>query len=614
MGKPFLTGNSQLEIQSQLRKLYKQIRNIVSSSAPVDTLAELTGIPDTIIKNGSEKYVNTVKDTFALDKSSAVVVDGITVIATNSGTGRWIRKGNSNIDWITQSAWYIDANNGNDENDGFTSVTALASFAEYKRRVGTPHYLTNTVYITVMSDLPDSDAVNLSAQSTTGSNWLIINGTTSVALVSTVAAYQKDLAANQEQQLAITGFDAAGNEGTLLRFPDLMGPGEDALAWVEKDLGNGVGGLFRVSQPIHEFNWWPGEGDPVATDPVEVLDPLWSMQVKNVGNSSAIKLIESTTGTIVKAGHYTDLVQHCKCTALIFQGNAGGINNAWTSGTVYSEGSVVNLSAGRYNAIDFLGFVERWWSSSPHICGVLTCNGGQIDIGGGLGMFDTWAGYVALILTDGARLTSYHDYIYGDTTDGYAGYNMTIHDGASIQYYAGFEPLVLTFVNCKIDGEIFASDADLPYAGPTGAGVYPLNRAIGVSTVLPQKITSFGTITNTAADMFILPDGTEEADAGGTVPELSYLVSANGVLRNLWIALDQDPTADLTFTIYRVPEGSSASSATALTATVLAGAGPWVASDLTHSLQVKAGDRLVLRHSQGGTGTATKVSATFEIA
>jgi hypothetical protein len=112
---------------------------------------------------------------------------------------------------------------------------------------------------------------------------------------------------------------------------------------------------------------------------------------------------------------------------------------------------------------------------------------------------------------------------------------------------------------------------------------------------------------------FILPDGTEQADSGGTEPDISIIVARAGILRNLKVYLDQDPTNNLPIAIYIVPYGLATSAPTGLTCTVTTGAGPWFAEDTLDTLAVAAGDRLILRHVQPVGGTAVKLSAVFEI-
>jgi len=112
---------------------------------------------------------------------------------------------------------------------------------------------------------------------------------------------------------------------------------------------------------------------------------------------------------------------------------------------------------------------------------------------------------------------------------------------------------------------------------------------------------------------FILPDGTEQADAGGTEPSMSIIVARAGILRNLKVYLNLDPTNNFPVTIYRIPFGLTASAPTGLTCTIATGAGPWFAEDTSNTLAVAAGDRLILRHVQPIGGTATKLSAVFEI-
>jgi len=77
---------------------------------------------------------------FLLDPASVQVPDGITIVETDTGDGRWIRTAYDTPTWKYQTEWFIDPPNGNDENDGATAATALRSHAELERRLG-PHPL-----------------------------------------------------------------------------------------------------------------------------------------------------------------------------------------------------------------------------------------------------------------------------------------------------------------------------------------------------------------------------------------------------------------------------------------------------------------------------------------
>jgi hypothetical protein len=57
--------------------------------------------------------------------------------------------------WLHQTQWYIDADNGSDQNDGTTPSTALATHAEFARRLGPNPLVQNIIYVDILSDLDE---------------------------------------------------------------------------------------------------------------------------------------------------------------------------------------------------------------------------------------------------------------------------------------------------------------------------------------------------------------------------------------------------------------------------------------------------------------------------
>jgi len=106
-----------------------------ASLLAVANTTALGTVDDASLNDGSVVSMLSVKNLWFLDKTSALSIDGITVIATNSGTGRWVRMIQSNTAWRYQTGWHINQATGNDENDGSTAGTALASHEEFQRRV-----------------------------------------------------------------------------------------------------------------------------------------------------------------------------------------------------------------------------------------------------------------------------------------------------------------------------------------------------------------------------------------------------------------------------------------------------------------------------------------------
>src|SRR5512138_2293567 len=99
---------------------------------PVANIAALSATNDAQIPNGTGKFVATVRDMFYLDKTSVAAANGITVVATLSGTGRWIRSFTVDQAWVNQTNWYINATTGSDEATGALGAP-IKTWAELNR-------------------------------------------------------------------------------------------------------------------------------------------------------------------------------------------------------------------------------------------------------------------------------------------------------------------------------------------------------------------------------------------------------------------------------------------------------------------------------------------------
>ena len=80
------------------------------------------------------------------------------VIASPTAGRVWVRRANSyNPRWAQQSAWFIDPAAGDDQNTGLTNVTALATWAEFARRMP---YVIRDLTITILTSLGANDPIS----------------------------------------------------------------------------------------------------------------------------------------------------------------------------------------------------------------------------------------------------------------------------------------------------------------------------------------------------------------------------------------------------------------------------------------------------------------------
>ena len=117
----------------------RQVDIIITSGAGstlvVSNIVALSVVDDLALSDGAIAAMASVKDLWWLDKASTLGTDGITVIGTASGAGRWVRACQSHLSWRKQTTWHINQATGNDEADGSTVGTAIASHDEFQRRV-----------------------------------------------------------------------------------------------------------------------------------------------------------------------------------------------------------------------------------------------------------------------------------------------------------------------------------------------------------------------------------------------------------------------------------------------------------------------------------------------
>lgn len=136
-------------------------------------LTALGLVPTGSLNNGVNYFVGTLATYFSLDAQSTATVDGITVIAAQAG-GCWLRNLTyGNPKWLEVANWYIDATNGNDENNGQAQVPSagyigpLKTFAELTRRWARGQlnpplnatYQTNNCKVYILTDLPTTDRI-----------------------------------------------------------------------------------------------------------------------------------------------------------------------------------------------------------------------------------------------------------------------------------------------------------------------------------------------------------------------------------------------------------------------------------------------------------------------
>lgn len=114
----------------------KKIKKDCECILEVENLASVTALDDKKLSDGQKAIPGTICQPYALSKDSDADVDGITVLATLSGVGRWLRTLVAVAKWTYKKAWGLDSVDGNDENSGDDEDgKRLKHAAEFCRRV-----------------------------------------------------------------------------------------------------------------------------------------------------------------------------------------------------------------------------------------------------------------------------------------------------------------------------------------------------------------------------------------------------------------------------------------------------------------------------------------------
>lgn len=168
---------------------------------------------------------------------------------------------------LSQASWYINANTGSDENDGETSLTALATFAEWSSRMagGTA---TVAMTVTIETDLAEAGYFIDGAFPFMLN---VIGLPTATLLAGSITAIQdwdttvSPIDDGQLTDSAISGSwtDSGPGGSSLVKKKVIMTSGAEAgkHAWIIKDLGAKVARVSQFNDPATFSVGDPGVGD-----------------------------------------------------------------------------------------------------------------------------------------------------------------------------------------------------------------------------------------------------------------------------------------------------------------------------------------------------------------
>ncbi len=242
----------------------------------VSSISSLASIPDDRIPDGSSKLVLSVGDSFTLYKDSSEATDGITVVPTRSGNGRWLRDLNPSASWSRQTSWSIHAIDGDDENVG-SPQAPIKTFAEFVRRVRTP--MANTTIS--VSDLPSDDPIDLQM----GGAELTIESLSTPIYQGQVQAYTRNPAANEIGSLTDSNWTASNYLFQHVRFTS--GDSEGNGGWLLQDLGAGAARMSAISALA--WGYTPLAPAPNPGDDF-VVESFSTVTIKNIQYDGTLRL------------------------------------------------------------------------------------------------------------------------------------------------------------------------------------------------------------------------------------------------------------------------------------------------------------------------------------
>ncbi len=247
-------------------------------AASVTTLANLAGLPDDAYKDGDLAYVQSTRSTYQLDRTSVATPSAVAV-DTFSGNGQWVFL-RASAAWETQAAWYINPATGDDEDDGSTVGTAIATWAEFCRRV---RNIDLGMTVTILSDIAEPLRGEFETASST--SWLLITGEPTVLAFATVTAF-------------VDPVPATNTRGTLTTTDLTV-----SATGLAGDFASYVGKIVRAPA-ADGYNHWP----ILRTSAANVAQgPYWSQDLnttKPVDNTriEVLELIAAPTINIVTNG------------------------------------------------------------------------------------------------------------------------------------------------------------------------------------------------------------------------------------------------------------------------------------------------------------------------
>lgn len=267
----------------------------------VADIAALKATKDKAKQDNARIRVLTLLQEFWLDKGSTAPIDGITVVATKSGVGRWLRNPLPVPAWTAKTDWWQDTVAGDDEYPGDQSspVKTMAEITRRLRRVDSAVYTINQVGTVASTDsvrfTPEiSDKGDVFLDDSQSVARILIKGkrgTVPPTVPPTIpprftATSETDPKTNTQATVTDASVDWSKQIGQILEVT--KGKAKGAQAVVLNDL---TGGKARVSEWAFPSTGALSAGIPVVGDTYEILElPDFSAPILYAGLPSRVEL------------------------------------------------------------------------------------------------------------------------------------------------------------------------------------------------------------------------------------------------------------------------------------------------------------------------------------
>ncbi len=462
-----------------------------SSGVPVANIAAIATTDFAIYQDGTLFWLETLKCHAYLETTTAAAVTGErwqVTVAEGELARQLVRLDpapRAANPWLVQDAWFVDPVSGDDETNGATSGTAIATFAEFMRRMG-ESAITQPTTLDILSD----GASLVGTIRTSGAGWLIITGRAAktTRLETTVTSFTA-ITGNEYNVLAVDGVDFTSHCGYYCRITS--GASSGSGFWIGKQDPGGTTGTdhARVS--------WSDVGDPFAAAPFtsygfsqHVPAPGDSIVIESYVAVSCLNLLVEATGNSLSKSVFLHELSVYQTTDAVYYGAVGYLQ---------PQAYRCKIHAARLAA-------DAMWSdcwSEAHASGVIHYGGGQRQaFYGGVFGGEYWVlqdGTLGPLLVQGCAVR--------------VGVNSKITVGWYVGFFDSWGDAFWLYQNAQA---VFTTG---PWLGSGNAGFGINVRTIGAKVIINS--TSKPTITGTAGD-WCQPDQVQKTWAQAPEFSLTY--------------------------------------------------------------------------------------------